>query len=179
MTVINKKLTDQDVIEIMKDYTSKSQELADRYGISESHVRNIQCGLKRKNISQNPEYARTIIRKRNFAKKLSDPAVIDIMTDKVSSAQQLADKYGINVSQIYHIHAGHLWKHISCDPQYTRRNFKNESRKLNIDIVTKIKNNEVTDYNAVAKEYNVTAKHLKRLRNKNYYEAWKTIPIKD
>mgnify|MGYP006275123679 CR=1 FL=1 len=114
----------------------------------------------------------------SFEKKLTEAAVIDIMTDKVSSAKKLAERYGVSTHIIYKIHKGEAWKHISCDPQYTRRNFLQEKRKLNENIVRDIKNGVVTDLYAVAKEYNVKRKYLVGLLNKNrIQESWKTIPI--
>ena len=115
---------------------------------------------------------------RKVSKKLTDAAVIDIMTDKTSTAKEMAARYGIDSTQIYQIHKGKLWKHISLDPKYTPRNFKAESTKITLDIATKIKSNEIKDYDAIAEAYGVTVRHLKKLRNKNYIGCWKTIPIK-
>lgn len=115
---------------------------------------------------------------KHRGKKLTDEAVIEIMLDKVSSAKEMAAKHGVGKTQIYAIHQGLMWKHISCDPQYTRRDFKQERKKLNLDIVTKIKNNEITDLKAVAEQYGVRLKYLWRLRDPNYIGSWKTIPVK-
>lgn len=115
---------------------------------------------------------------RKVSKKLTDAAVIDIMTDRTSSAKELAARHGVNSTQIYQIHKGNLWKHISLDPKYTPRDFKAERLKITLDVVTKIKNNEITDYHAIANEFGVTVKYLKKLRDKNYIGSWKTIPVK-
>lgn len=114
--------------------------------------------------------------KRNSAKKLTEEAVIDIMTDKVSSAKQIAARHGVNPTQIYDIHKGKTWKHISLDPQYTPRNFKAERLILDLDVVSRIKSGEITDFESISKQYGVSVKYLKLLRNPNYIDAWKTVP---
>ncbi len=114
---------------------------------------------------------------RKVAKKLTDAAVIDIMTDKVSTPKELAARHNVATTQIYDIHKGKTWKHISLDPKYIPRNFKQERRKLNPVIVADIKSGKVTDLHTVAKQYNVNRKYLVSLLNQNRYECWKTIPI--
>ncbi len=111
--------------------------------------------------------------------KLTEEAVIDIITDTTATADELAARYGIQRQTVYNICNGKKWKHITLDPKYTPRNFKLERKKLNVDIVTAIKNHTVTDLKAVAKEYGVALKYLQKLRDPNYIDAWKTIPTKE
>lgn len=175
------KLTEQDVIAIMQDQTSTEKVLAQKYNVSEGYLGNIKRGLKWKHITCNPQYARTSKSevKKNSAKKLTEQAVIDILTDTKASAKELAARHNVNVCQIYQIHKGKTWRHVS--KHYTLRNLRDEvksRKKLNVDIVTAIKHNAITDLEAVAKEYNVTVKHLKKLRNPNYIDCWKTIRVK-
>ena len=168
------KLTDADIIDIMLDKKSTLKEMASRYGISPTHVSNIRHGRKYKHITLDPQYSQqSFIRKPQ--KKLTDASVIDILTDTSSTAKELAERHGVARMQIYDIHNGKIWKKVSCN--YKLRTFE-QAKKLNINIVTAIKNGEITDYEAVSKEYGVTVKHLKKLRQPNYIDCWKTIPIK-
>ena len=103
--------------------------------------------------------------------------VIDIMTDKTASAKELAERHGINLGQIYKMHKGLIWKHITCDPKYTPRNFIQEKRKIPYEVALAIKSNIPVDYEATGKKYGVNPKTLKRLRNPRYFDSWKTIPL--
>ena len=69
-----------------------------------------------------------IFSKKFKPKKLTDEQVIDIMTDKTASAKELAERHGINLGQIYKMHKGLIWKHITCDPKYKPRNFIQEKQ---------------------------------------------------
>ena len=170
------KLSDADIIDIMTDTLSTNKQLAARYNISDVYISNIRHGRKCKHISLDPKYKQPSY-PRKTAKKLTEAAVIDIMTDHKASAKELAARHGVALTQIYEIHKGKIWKHVTCN--YTPRKFDGQVRKLNVEIVTAIKNGEVTDYEAVAKEYGVTVEHLRKLRYVNYVYSWKTIPVKN
>lgn len=177
----SRKLKTSDVVDIMTDTTATADELAARYGIQRQTVYNICAGRKWKHITLDPQYTLRKFEpvKRKVNKKLTDEQVIEIITDKVSSPAEMAKRYNVSKYIIYSIHKRLLWKHITCDPQYTPRNFLAETKKLNVDIVTAIKNHDVTDLKSVAKEYGVSLKYLKKLRDHNYIDAWKTIPTKE
>lgn len=169
------KLTEEIVINILNEKTLSAKEIAKKYGVGDKIVYSIHKGEVWKHITLDPQYERRVFNGKNkkFAKKLTEAAVIDIMTDRVSTAKELAARYGINPTQIYAIHKGRLWKKISCDPKYTPRIFN--PRKLTAEAVQSLKNGEVKDLKAFAKQYGVSHHYLYSIKNDTNLEVWKTI----
>lgn len=109
--------------------------------------------------------------------RLREPDVIEIIKDHTTPIPELAARYDVTVDTIHCVYGGRRWKHITQDPQYPKRP-KGHVRKIPEEVVRSIKNLEDVDFDTLAKQYDVSVKYLKQLRNPNRIDVWKHIYVK-
>ena len=170
----NQKLTESQVIEIMKNETDSVSEIANQYGVHRETIRKIFNGSCWGHLKYHMAG-----HDRNKAKhrKLKEHEVIEILQNVDMSCSQLAARYHVHEDTIRCIIKGTRWNRLHHLKNPNRPNDWTR-RKLTEDVVRAIKNFEVDDFDALAKEYGVSVRYLKQFRNPNFLCGWKYIPVK-
>ena len=103
-TNANSKLTDKDVLDI-RNSDEPNKTLAEKYNIGSSTVSDIRSGTTWKHLPpRKDKYISPMF-------KLTDQKALEILNSNESNID-LAQKYGVSISQITRIKRGERWRHL-------------------------------------------------------------------
>lgn len=106
------RLTEPDVIDIIKDHTTPIPELAARYDVTEDTIRCVYGGRRWKNITQDPQYPK---RPKGNTRKIPEDLVRRIKNLEDVDFDAESAKYGVSpkhLKQLRNPNRVDVWKHI-------------------------------------------------------------------
>lgn len=114
------KLTEGDVLKILKDTVSSTSDLAGRFGVSDTNIKSIQRGkLWKRYIKTNGLQHlvdKQCERKANRPRfKLSKKNIAEIIQNRTDSHINLARKYGVDKKTINNLRLGKTWVNVIKD----------------------------------------------------------------
>ena len=95
-----KKLTDEQVIEILNDKTTDVDVLAQRYNVTRRLIGDVYAGRSYKYITRSPEYAENRRILKYATRKLDEDIVRAIKNNERKDFEAIAQEYGVTVKHL-------------------------------------------------------------------------------
>ena len=159
----SKKLTDQQVIDIITDHTTDVNVLAERYNVTRKIIQEVYAGKTYKYITQMPEYCEN--RRKFTCRKLTEDIVRAVKSGERTDFAAIAQEYGVTVKHIKQLRSPNnfdSWKFIpTVYPSMKKDVIRNPlTEEEVIGIISHVKE----QVKVIARKYNVHPSTVSNLR---------------